>query len=74
MLRKIQWPLNDGNGHLSLSQDWRNDECLIFHSDGSIESNGGRVEHHEITEDQIERLPESDQQFVRSFLHGQFNP
>lgn len=66
----IQWPLVDADGHLYLSKGWRMDECLVFHPDGQIESNGGPVGHHEITEEEVELLFQDEQTFVRNFLQG----
>ena len=66
----ILWPLIQADGSLKIPEHFRADDCLSFFTDGRIESNGGRVEHHEITDEQIELLPEADQNFVRNFLKG----
>lgn len=68
---KILWPVFDNEGNLIIP-DHSNDACLKFFPDGHIESNGGRVEHHEITEDEIELLDPENQIFVRDFLDGVF--
>jgi len=68
---KIQFPvLKDGTLKMN---EYRNDDCLTFYSDGKIESNGGRVDHHEITEDILEVLPESDREKVKRFLLGDYS-
>jgi hypothetical protein len=71
-MRKIQWPLIDCDGNLKINPEFRSDECLTFFPNGKMESNGGPVGHDEITEDQIDMLPESDQCFVREFMDGNY--
>ena len=70
---KIQWPTVDADGNLKISDQWRSDDCLEFHPDGRISSNGGRVEHHELQEEQIDLLQPCEQKFVRAFLIGIFD-
>jgi hypothetical protein len=69
---KIQFPVYDNNGKLKMNPEYRNDECLEFFPDGHIESNGGRVEHHEIDEESLGLLPEVDRENVRKFLAGNY--
>jgi hypothetical protein len=72
-MKRIQWPLVNAENELYLAPEWRADDCLIFHTDGTIESNGGPVGHHKITDEQIDILPEPDQKFVREFLDGDYS-
>jgi len=69
-MKMILWPVIDGDGNLRMPAQWRADDCLRFHPDGLIESNGGPVGHEEITEEQLKLLPQADRQFVRDFLAG----
>ena len=72
-MKMIQWPLVNAENELYLAKEWRADDCLRFNTDGKIESNGGPVGHHEITDEQVEMLPEADQNFVREFLAGNYS-
>jgi len=72
---RIEFPVEENGGNLMLSPMFSSDACLTFYSDGRIkhEGNGLPIYHHEITEEMIGFLAESEQVFVRNFLDGDYS-
>jgi predicted component of viral defense system (DUF524 family) len=77
-IMKIQFPvmrLNDEDELVPvMSEEFSPDECLEFFSDGTIHSNGGKVDPGEIeTSEGFDLIPEYDRDRIWNFLNGDFS-
>ena len=72
----ILWPsqswnpeTNTWDGPFMVPPEWRRDDCLEFHRDGTISDNGGHVDYQDLTDEMIDVLPELEREFVREFMN-----